>query len=164
MFSETKLPPCHSEGTETSIAEEVGALTGAMRILLITAMETSASLWSEDGASWCWKAAMTDSLDRFPFWCTCQGVKMSMLCSILIKMEAHCQRQRGVLHYLLLFFTCFPKLGCLGSNGIWNCHPPLSTLSFYSSYLHSPHCMLNAILPECWKPWAVPLESDCLAS
>lgn len=108
----TASSPHHSEGTEISPTEEAaGAITVAMRIPLILPWKPL-SLWGEDGASWCGRATVTDSPGRFPFEGICQGVKMSMLCSILIKMEAHCHRQRGgMLHYLLLFFICFPKTG-----------------------------------------------------
>lgn len=68
-------------------------------------------------ASWRCEAAAAGSADRFPSECTCQGVSLSMLRSVLVNMEARRHRvQRRcaasfIILFVCLFLICFPKTG-----------------------------------------------------
>lgn len=66
-------------------------------------------------ASWRCEAAAAGSADRFPSECTCQGVSLSMLRSVLVNMEArrHQVQRRCAASFIILFvclfLICFPK-------------------------------------------------------
>lgn len=68
-------------------------------------------------ASWRCEAAAAGSADRFPSECTCQGVSLSMLRSVLVNVEARRHRvQRRcaasfIILFVCLFLICFPKTG-----------------------------------------------------